>query len=83
MRRCKCAGAVTALRHDPPAQLLDELLDMKARGLDFEHAWRLAFDHPVSGERVELEAAPPEETVWQIWRGLYGQSTPVGSEAST
>lgn len=31
------------------------------------HAWRLAFDHPVSGERVALEVAPPEEAVWQIF----------------
>lgn len=25
------------------------------------HAWRLAFDHPRSGERVEFEAAPPAD----------------------
>ncbi len=25
------------------------------------HAWRLAFDHPVTGERIEFEAAPPPD----------------------
>lgn len=25
------------------------------------HAWRLAFDHPVTGRRLELEAPPPSE----------------------
>jgi 23S rRNA pseudouridine1911/1915/1917 synthase len=25
------------------------------------HAWRLAFDHPVTGERVEFEADPPSD----------------------
>ena len=25
------------------------------------HAWRLAFDHPVSGERVEMESPLPEK----------------------
>jgi 23S rRNA pseudouridine1911/1915/1917 synthase len=25
------------------------------------HAWRLAFDHPRSGERIEFEAAPPAD----------------------
>lgn len=29
------------------------------------HAWRLAFDHPVSGTRIRLEARLPEEVVWQ------------------
>ena len=28
------------------------------------HAWRLAFDHPVSGERVQLEAPIPEDSIW-------------------
>ncbi len=28
------------------------------------HAWKLAFRHPVSGETVELKAAPPEEVIW-------------------
>jgi 23S rRNA pseudouridine1911/1915/1917 synthase len=32
-------------------------------GLDrpFLHAWRLAFPHPVSGERVEIQEQPPPE----------------------
>jgi 23S rRNA pseudouridine1911/1915/1917 synthase len=25
------------------------------------HAWRLAFSHPATGERLEIEAAPPED----------------------
>lgn len=33
------------------------------------HAWRLAFDHPVSGERVRLEAALPSgDPVWEAFR---------------
>lgn len=31
------------------------------------HAWRLAFDHPVSGERIHLEAKLPEDPVWQAF----------------
>ncbi|HRI62192.1 MAG TPA: RluA family pseudouridine synthase [Saprospiraceae bacterium] len=31
------------------------------------HAWKLAFDHPVSGERVQLEAKLPEDPVWQAF----------------
>ena len=30
------------------------------------HAWKLAFDHPVSGERIHLEAPVPEgDAVWE------------------
>ena len=28
------------------------------------HAWRLAFDHPATGERIVLEANPPDEVLW-------------------
>jgi 23S rRNA pseudouridine1911/1915/1917 synthase len=32
------------------------------------HAWRLAFDHPVSGERVQLEAPVPQtDAVWKAF----------------
>ncbi|MBV6438438.1 MAG: RluA family pseudouridine synthase [Haliscomenobacteraceae bacterium CHB4] len=31
------------------------------------HAWRLAFDHPVSGDRIRLEASLPEDPVWQAF----------------
>lgn len=31
------------------------------------HAWKLAFDHPVSGERIQLEAKLPEDPVWQAF----------------
>lgn len=35
------------------------------------HAWRLAFDHPVSGERVQLEAPlPAGDPVWQAFGEL-------------
>jgi 23S rRNA pseudouridine1911/1915/1917 synthase len=30
------------------------------------HAWKLAFNHPVSGERTELMVPPPEEHIWQL-----------------
>jgi 23S rRNA pseudouridine1911/1915/1917 synthase len=29
------------------------------------HAWRLAFDNPATGERIMLEAEPPQEVLWQ------------------
>jgi len=29
------------------------------------HAWRLAFDNPATGERILLEAAPPDEVLWK------------------
>ncbi len=32
------------------------------------HAWKLTFDHPVSGGRVFLEAPPPDETLWNYFR---------------
>ncbi|MEI6411684.1 MAG: RNA pseudouridine synthase [Bacteroidota bacterium] len=36
------------------------------------HAWRMAFEHPVSGERVLIEAAVPDsDSVWQAFRDLY------------
>jgi 23S rRNA pseudouridine1911/1915/1917 synthase len=35
------------------------------------HAWRLAFDHPANGRRIELEAPPPPDLV-ELWRGLTG-----------
>ena len=37
--------------------------DARALGLDrpFLHAWRIAFEHPVTGERIELEEPPPPD----------------------
>jgi 23S rRNA pseudouridine1911/1915/1917 synthase len=37
--------------------------DARALGLDrpFLHAWRIAFDHPLTGERIELEEPLPED----------------------
>lgn len=31
------------------------------------HAWKLAFKHPGNGERIELCAPIPQETVWQAF----------------
>ncbi len=31
------------------------------------HAWKLGFEHPVSGEQVELTAALPEDPVWKAF----------------
>lgn len=31
------------------------------------HAWKLAFDHPMTKERMDVQAAIPEETVWQAF----------------
>lgn len=31
------------------------------------HAWRLAFQHPISGDRVRLEAPLPDDSVWQAF----------------
>ncbi len=39
------------------------------------HAWRLGFDHPRTGKRMDFEApVPPEYTPWlQLFpNGLYG-----------
>lgn len=35
------------------------------------HAWRLAFDHPVTDDRVKLEAQIPEDAVWKAFEGMY------------
>jgi 23S rRNA pseudouridine1911/1915/1917 synthase len=34
------------------------------------HAWKLVFDHPVSGERIRLEAKLPDEVVWQAFESF-------------
>ncbi len=32
------------------------------------HAWRMAFDHPVSGERIHITATPPaDDPVWKAF----------------
>lgn len=31
------------------------------------HAWKLAFNHPVTKERVELIADPPDDSVWNAF----------------
>jgi 23S rRNA pseudouridine1911/1915/1917 synthase len=35
------------------------------------HAWRLALDHPVSGERLRFEAPPPDD-LRRLWREIGG-----------
>ena len=40
----------------------------KDRGIHL-HAWKLDFEHPVSGEPVQIEAEPPlEDAIWQLMR---------------
>ena len=39
------------------------------------HAWRIALDHPISGQRIELEAPPPED-LRRLWRELAGRDLP-------
>jgi 23S rRNA pseudouridine1911/1915/1917 synthase len=31
------------------------------------HAWKLSFDHPVSGERVKIEAPIPKDPIWNAF----------------
>lgn len=31
------------------------------------HAWKLTFEHPVSGEEVTLTAPPPQDSVWDAF----------------
>ena len=39
------------------------------------HAWRLAFDHPTSGEPVSFEAPPPRDLI-ELWREVTGTPFP-------
>ena len=34
------------------------------------HAWRLAFDHPVSKNRVKLESPFPSDPIWKAFEEL-------------
>jgi len=38
------------------------------------HAWRLAFDHPVSGNRIQLEATLPDDAVWRAFEAVLKKS---------
>jgi 23S rRNA pseudouridine1911/1915/1917 synthase len=40
------------------------------------HAWRLAFSHPASGERMSFTAPPPED-LRQLWRALGGNAAVI------
>ena len=46
--------------NDPVYGKVDTRFDLPGQAL---HAWRLAFPHPVSGERLAFEAAPPADYV--------------------
>jgi 23S rRNA pseudouridine1911/1915/1917 synthase len=37
------------------------------------HAWKLGFQHPVSGEQVELTAPLPDDAVWKAFGGVLKQ----------
>ncbi len=39
------------------------------------HAWRLAFDHPTTGERLRFEAPPPDD-LRRLWRTVTGTDAP-------
>ena len=39
------------------------------------HAWRLALDHPVSGERCHFEAPVPEDMA-ALWQRVTGETLP-------
>lgn len=34
------------------------------------HAWKLSFQHPVSGEKIQLEAPLPNRPIWEIAKGF-------------
>lgn len=38
------------------------------------HSWRLEFEHPATGETLRLEAAVPEESLWQALAGTVDVS---------
>jgi 23S rRNA pseudouridine1911/1915/1917 synthase len=44
--------------------------DAKSLGLTrpFLHSWRIAFDHPMTGERIEIEDPLPEELLEALRR---------------
>jgi 23S rRNA pseudouridine1911/1915/1917 synthase len=54
--------------------------DARALGLDrpFLHAWRLAFDHPVTGERIDLEDPLPDDLVRALERARSEDVPPAG-----
>lgn len=45
------------------------------------HAWKLAFQHPVSGERLSFEAPLPADPLWEGLRG--GRATADGGQPTT
>ena len=58
---------------------------LRKQGLDrmFLHAGRLAFDHPVSGERLELKACLPEELLTFLGRVDHNEKRDYGTELQT
>ncbi len=45
------------------------------------HAWRLGFDHPVTGERREFSATPPADLA-TLWGEVAGQAWPTQLRSS-
>jgi 23S rRNA pseudouridine1911/1915/1917 synthase len=37
------------------------------------HAWKIAFDHPISGTREEIVAPLPEEQLWEFFWGVINE----------
>lgn len=46
------------------------------------HAWRLAFEHPLSGEKLHFEAPVPED-LRALWRRITGEELRVGEGDET
>ncbi len=48
-----------------------------AIGRQMLHAWKLSFEHPLTGERLELEAPVPEDMMKAISRADMGETGPT------
>lgn len=48
------------------------------------HAWKLAFDHPASGERTEVVAPPPPAQPWaDLWNEVTTNAPDAAGEADS
>ena len=34
------------------------------------HSWKLSFDHPISGTRMSFNAPPPDDSLWNFFKGV-------------
>ena len=61
------------LGHREAAEKL-EVDDARELGLErpFLHAWRIAFDHPITGERIDLEDPLPPDLERALERARSG-----------